>query len=157
MHDLVQNIKDRFSPIEACMREVSRLLFIWAAKQETCFRVSDKVRFKLACSATETSYKIENLLEESLYMILSKLQITKALIRLGECTGWSAPLLFTNHRRQVFSCRCPYHFHFSFSAWFRVFRENKPDVTWWTKHSGCFLRRNQTMCRERFRGYYQCS
>ena len=41
------------------------------------------------------------LLVESLYMILSKKRITKALIRLHVCAGWSAPLLFANLRRQV--------------------------------------------------------
>ena len=34
-------------------------------------------------------------------MILSSKQITKALISLRECAGWSAPLLFANHRRPV--------------------------------------------------------
>ena len=32
----------------------------------------------------------------SLDMIVSKRQITKALISLHGCTGWSAPLLFAN-------------------------------------------------------------
>ena len=40
-------------------------------------------------------------------MILSKKRITKALIRLRVCAGWSALLLFVNHRRQVFSRRGP--------------------------------------------------
>ena len=43
-----------------------------------------------------------------LHMILSKKQITKALIRLRGCAGWSAPVLFANPQRQVFSCRGPY-------------------------------------------------
>ena len=41
-------------------------------------------------------------------MILSIKRITKALIRLCICAGWSAPLLFANHRRQGFSRRSPY-------------------------------------------------
>ena len=41
-------------------------------------------------------------------MILSKKGITKALIRLPGCPGWSAPVLLANHRRQVFSRRGPY-------------------------------------------------
>ena len=45
--------------------------------------------------------------EASLCMILSKNRITKALIRLCGCAGWSAPVLFANHRRQVFSRRGP--------------------------------------------------
>ena len=40
-------------------------------------------------------------------MVLSKKRITKALIRLRRCTGWSAPVLFTNPGRQVFSRRGP--------------------------------------------------
>ena len=31
-----------------------------------------------------------------------------ALIRLRGCAGWSAPLLFVNHRRRVFSRRGPF-------------------------------------------------
>ena len=42
-------------------------------------------------------------------MVLSKTRITKALIRLRRCAGSSAPLLFANHRRQVFSLRGPNH------------------------------------------------
>ena len=42
-------------------------------------------------------------------MILSNKQITKALIRLPGCAGWSAHVLFANHRRQVFSRRGPYY------------------------------------------------
>ena len=60
------------------------------------FGVSDKVRFKPACGATENS------LVASFDMVLSKNRITKALIRLHGCEGWSAPLLFANSRRQVF-------------------------------------------------------
>ena len=37
-------------------------------------------------------------------MRLSKKQITKVLIRLRGCVGWSARVLFANPRRQVFSC-----------------------------------------------------
>ena len=41
-------------------------------------------------------------------MILSIKQITKALIRLRGCAGWSAPLLFANPKRQVLLRRGPY-------------------------------------------------
>ena len=54
------------------------------------FGVSDKVRLKPACSATETSLKIGILLVASLDMILYKRGITKT------CAGWSTPLLFAN-------------------------------------------------------------
>ena len=72
------------------------------------FGVSDKLRCKPACPATETSKKIEISLVASLDMILSNKGITKALTSLRRCAGWSAPLLFTNSRRQVFSRRGPY-------------------------------------------------
>ena len=41
-------------------------------------------------------------------MVLYLKRITKALIRLRVCAGWSAPVLFANPRRQVFSRRGPY-------------------------------------------------
>ena len=50
----------------------------------------------------------------SLDMILSIKRITKALIRLRGCAGWSAPVLFANHRRQVFLRRGPYLRQFCF-------------------------------------------
>ena len=43
----------------------------------------------------------------SWHMILSKKGITKALIRLCECAGWSATVLFAKPRRQIFSHRGP--------------------------------------------------
>ena len=39
----------------------------------------------------------------SLDMILLDKRITKALINLRGCAGWSVPVLFANPRRQVFS------------------------------------------------------
>ena len=45
-------------------------------------------------------------------MILCNERITKALIRLCGCAGWSAPLLFANHRRQVFSRRVTFYTKF---------------------------------------------
>ena len=45
-------------------------------------------------------------------MILSNKRTTKALIRLRRCAGWSVPLLFANHGRQVFSNRGPYGIEF---------------------------------------------
>ena len=44
-------------------------------------------------------------------MRLSNKGITKALIRLRVCAGWSAPLLFAYSRRQVFSRRGPTYFY----------------------------------------------
>ena len=40
-------------------------------------------------------------------MLLVKKRTTKALIRLRECAGWSAPVLFANPRGQVFWRRGP--------------------------------------------------
>ena len=71
------------------------------------FGGSENVRFKPACSAAETSLKIEISLAVGLEMILFNKGITKALIRLRGCAGWSAPLLFANPPRQVFSRRGP--------------------------------------------------
>ena len=58
------------------------------------FGVCDQLRFKPACSATETSQGLEILDIASIDIVLSKQQTTKALIRLCGCAGWSAPLLF---------------------------------------------------------------
>ena len=68
------------------------------------FGVADISRLKPVSSAMESSLKIEILLVASLDMILSN----KALIRLHRCTGWSAPLLFTNPQRQIFLRQGPY-------------------------------------------------
>ena len=51
------------------------------------------------------------------HIILSNKRISKALISLCGCAGWSAPLLFAKHRRQVFSRRGPnYVFYFLLNA-----------------------------------------
>ena len=74
------------------------------------FGVSDRASLKVVSSATEISLKNEISLVASLDMILLKKRTTKALIRLRGCAGWSAPLLFANPRRQVFSRRGPNNF-----------------------------------------------
>ena len=87
---------------------------IWASLWEKLFSgvggggCFDKECFKPVSSAKETSLKIEISPAASLHMILSKKQ-KKALIRLRGCAGWSAPVLFTNPRRQGFSRRGPYY------------------------------------------------
>ena len=58
------------------------------------FGVSDKVRLKPVSSATETNLENEISLVVSWYMILSKKQISKALIRLPR---W----LFTNPEDRI--------------------------------------------------------
>ena len=67
------------------------------------FGVSEKARLKPVSSATETNLKIEISLVASLDIVLYKTRITKALIRLRGCAGWSTTVLFANPRRQVFS------------------------------------------------------
>ena len=86
---------------------MSRLNMELVARKPS-FVVSDKASFKPASSATETSWKIEISSVARLHMILSEKRITKALIRLCGCAGWSATVLFANPRRQVFSHRGPY-------------------------------------------------
>ena len=54
------------------------------------FGVSNKLIFKPACSATDTSQKIENLL--ILDMVLSNIRKANALIRLCGCAGYSLHL-----------------------------------------------------------------
>ena len=70
---------------------------------EPVFGVSEYVISKPACSATETSQSVESSLVASLEMILSDKGITKVLIRLPECAGWSVSLLFANPKDR-FSC-----------------------------------------------------
>ena len=72
------------------------------------FGVSDKASFKLVSTAIETSLKIEISLAASLDKIILDKRPTKALISLRGCAGWSAPVVFVNPRRQVFSHRGPY-------------------------------------------------
>ena len=76
----------------------------WASSGENVSSgVSDQVRLKPACSATETSYNLEISAIESRDIIISKQWTTKALIRLRRCAGRSVPLLFAYDIRHVFS------------------------------------------------------
>ena len=72
----------------------STLLSMSLITRKPVFGVSDRVRLKWACSATEASYSQEISDLDSKCIILSKQWTTKALIRLRGCAGWSAPLLF---------------------------------------------------------------
>ena len=71
------------------------------------FGVSDNAMLKPVSSASETSYNIEISLEASLDIILPRNRITKALISLRGCTGWSAPLLFASPPKTVFLASWP--------------------------------------------------
>ena len=61
--------------------------------EEPIFVVTDELRLKPVCSATETSWKIGVLHEASLDIVLSIKQITNVLIRLRRCTVWSSLVL----------------------------------------------------------------
>ena len=52
------------------------------------------MRFKPVCSATGTR-KFKIYFVARFDMVLTKERITKVLIRLRGCAGWSVPLLFT--------------------------------------------------------------
>ena len=68
-------------------------IYIGLVATKPVIRVFDKVRFKPACSATGTSKKIESWLVVGLDIILPNMRITKVLIRLLGCPGWSAPFV----------------------------------------------------------------
>ena len=76
------------------------------------FGVGDQVRLKPACSATDTSYRLELSAIASRDFILSRQRTTKALIRLCGCAGWSAPLLFAYGIKMFFH----YMAHIMFSV-----------------------------------------
>ena len=64
---------------------------------------STKVMLIQSFSSIETSLKIETTLVTTLDMMLSNKWITKAVVKLCWCTGWSELLLFAYHPRPVFS------------------------------------------------------
>ena len=92
---------------QTAVMSLKKLLLIGRHRNKSVFRISDKASSKPVSSATETTQKNEILLVASLDMLLSKTRITKALIRLHGCAGWSAPVLFANPSRQVFSRQGP--------------------------------------------------
>ena len=63
------------------------LLDLSLVTRKPVFSVSDQLRLKPACSATETSLSLEILDLASIGTILSRQRTTKALIRLHGCTG----------------------------------------------------------------------
>ena len=81
-----------------------RFLKYWASSWETVSSiVSDQVRLKLGCSATEASMRLEILITETRHITLSRQRTIKALIRPRGCEGWSALLLFAYDIIYVFS------------------------------------------------------
>ena len=91
------------SRIDGRYQNVKRFMLRYQMSLVMSSGVSDQVRLKLACSATEASLCLEISAIDSRDIILSKQQTTKALIRLRRCTGWSAPLLFAYDIRHIFS------------------------------------------------------
>ena len=75
--------------------------------RKSFFGVSDQLRLKPICSATETSQNIVILCVACEAIIPSRKRISKVLIRLCGCEGWSAPLLCTCNS-QGFSQQGPY-------------------------------------------------
>ena len=76
----------------------------WASSWENVSSgVSDQVRLKLACSATEASMMVDILVTETRDITQSRQRATKMLIRLCGCADWSAPLLFAYDIRHIFS------------------------------------------------------
>ena len=78
----------------SCSRSSRWLLYLGLDARKSVFWMSDKVRFKPVSSATETGQKNEISFVASLDMVIFKTRITKTLIRLRGCAGWSASLLF---------------------------------------------------------------
>ena len=93
--------------------------FSWASSWENVSSgVSDQVRLKLACSATEASIRLEILVTETRDITLSRQWTTKVLIRLRGCAGWSPPWLFAYDIRQVLSLPGSVFFFFFFFLFF---------------------------------------
>ena len=79
--------------------------------------VSNQVRLKLACSATEASMKFEFLVTETRDITLTRQRTTKALIRLRGCPVRSAPLLFAYDIRHLFSWPGSFYDKFRTKFW----------------------------------------
>ena len=80
------------------------IFFIWASSWENVSSgVSDQVRLKLACSATEASMRLEILVTETKDITLPRQWTTKVLIRLRRCSDWSVSLLFAYDIWHIFS------------------------------------------------------
>ena len=80
----------------------SCISYKWAPSREN-LSSGFATRLKPACSATETSYKLEVSDRETRGIVLSRQWITKTLIRLHRCAGWFVSLLFAYGIRQAFS------------------------------------------------------
>ena len=85
--------------------KLSNLANKWAiVVTKPTFLGSEKVRFKIACSATETSQKTEISPVASLEMVLFQQANNKGADQTAQTAGWSAPFLFADPSRQVILC-----------------------------------------------------
>ena len=86
------------------------MLYLWALSRENlssgCLTKRDSDQ---SPQLQRLARKLNFFFEVSLDMIVSNKRTTKALISLRGCAGWSASLMFTNPRRQVFSRRLEAH------------------------------------------------
>ena len=85
------NCQSTFCPKFWQQNHTLRVSYFGLVARKRVFGVSNSARLKLACSATETSQELENLIVASLDMIFFNDRITNALITLRRCAGWSAP------------------------------------------------------------------
>ena len=93
------------SEINEKVKIKKKTIFIYGPHREkTCLR--SFCRSKIQTSLHGYRYFLENFkisLVASLHMKLSKKRITKVLIRLGGCAGWSTPVLL-QPPKDSFSC-----------------------------------------------------
>ena len=92
---------------------------IWASLWEKLFSggggggggegVSTKSVSNQSPELKRLAWKFEKFHLQQVYIWYFPKSKKKALIRLRGCAGWSAPVLFTNPRRQGFSRRGPYY------------------------------------------------
>ena len=103
-HKQVFSWRGSFCPIHA--KQKSTNYDTWVMSWENLSpEFGNKVRLKLVCSATEASkIKISDIATTVIIIILSRERITKALIRLCGCAGWSATVVCIWHK-QVFPWR----------------------------------------------------
>ena len=82
--------------VHSCISSSSQVHYLQMSlvTRKPVFRVCDQVRHKLACTATEAKQRLGMLDKEIGGIILSRQRTTKVLIRLRNCAGCSAPLLF---------------------------------------------------------------
>ena len=89
----------------SCRRNWGSLPF----KRKLCFRYRRYfINGTLVLVVNSHLYIRSNRDNTCLDVILCNERITKALISLRRCAGWSAPLLFANPQRPVFLCGDPY-------------------------------------------------